>query len=194
MTGSPIRQDLLETAIRWKADKDGLGRKKESIAEYMSMHQHDPNANELWMYFNQVATWVQTVFPAWRKEMKGLEWGYFYNQYGDKQWDSSALALEINKLFNDDEVENKKGIYEYVLSRKLKTLNLRAFSYSQKMIKYQEQQGICPMCKAENRPNSHYEFDEMEGDHIKPWVEGGRTSVENLQMLCKEHNRAKGDK
>lgn len=194
MTGSPIRQDLLETTIRWKADKDGLGRKKEAIAEYMSIHQHDPNANELWMYFNQVATWVQTVFPAWRKEMKGLEWGYFYNQYGDKQWDSTALILEVNKLYNDDEVENKKGIYEYLLSRNPKTLSLRLFSYSQKMIQYQKQEGICPMCKAENRANCHYEFEEMEGDHIKPWSEGGRTTAENLQMICKEHNRMKSNK
>ena len=35
---------------------------------------------------------------------------------------------------------------------------------------------------------------EMDADHVTAWSKGGVTSIENCQMLCKTHNRAKGNK
>lgn len=184
--GSPIRQDYLETAIAW------INNGK--IEEYMSIHQHDPNANELWLYFLAVINWVETTFIKYRKEMKGINWGMLYNTYKDKQFDTSALEEEIKKLMMDDDVTNKKGIYFYVLTRNEKYLNIRAFTESQKRVVYERQNGNCPHCIAENRDKVHYEFEEMEADHIKPWSEGGKTEINNCQLLCKEHNRKKSDK
>lgn len=186
ITGSPIRQDYLETAIAW------INNGK--IEEYMSIHQHDPNANELWLYFLAVINWVETTFIKYRKEMKGINWGMLYNTYKDKQFDTSALEEEIKKLMMDDDVTNKKGIYFYVLTRNEKHLNIRAFTESQKRVVYERQNGNCPHCIAENRDKVHYEFEEMEADHIKPWSEGGKTEINNCQLLCKEHNRKKSDK
>lgn len=186
ITGSPIRQDYLETAIAW------INNGK--IEEYMSIHQHDPNANELWLYFLAVINWVETTFIKYRKEMKGINWGMLYNTYKDKQFDTSALEEEIKKLMMDDDVTNKKGIYFYVLTRNEKYLNIRAFTESQKRVVYERQNGNCPHCIAENRDKVHYEFEEMEADHIKPWSEGGKTEINNCQLLCKEHNRKKSDK
>lgn len=184
--GSPIRQDYLETAIAW------INNGK--IEEYMSIHQHDPNANELWLYFLAVINWVETTFIKYRKEMKGINWGMLYNTYKDKQFDTSALEEEIKKLMMDDDVTNKKGIYFYVLTRNEKYLNIRAFTESQKRVVYERQNGNCPHCIAENRDKVHYEFEEMEADHIKPWSEGGKTEINNCQLLCKEHNRKKSNK
>lgn len=184
--GSPIRQDYLETAIAW------INNGK--IEEYMSIHQHDPNANELWLYFLAVINWVETTFIKNRKEMKGINWGMLYNTYKDKQFDTSALEEEIKKLMMDDDVTNKKGIYFYVLTRNEKYLNIRAFTESQKRVVYERQNGNCPHCIAENRDKVHYEFEEMEADHIKPWSEGGKTEINNCQLLCKEHNRKKSNK
>lgn len=184
--GSPIRQDYLETAIAW------INNGK--IEEYMSIHQHDPNANDLWLYFLAVINWVETTFIKYRKEMKGINWGMLYNTYKDKQFDTSALEEEIKKLMMDDDVTNKKGIYFYVLTRNEKYLNIRAFTESQKRVVYERQNGNCPHCIAENRDKVHYEFEEMEADHIKPWSEGGKTEINNCQLLCKEHNRKKSNK
>lgn len=184
--GSPIRQDYLETAIAW------INNGK--IEEYMSIHQHDPNANELWLYFLAVINWAETTFIKYRKEMKGINWGMLYNTYKDKQFDTSALEEEIKKLMMDDDVTNKKGIYFYVLTRNEKYLNIRAFTESQKRVVYERQNGNCPHCIAENRDKVHYEFEEMEADHIKPWSEGGKTEINNCQLLCKEHNRKKSNK
>lgn len=184
--GSPIRQDYLETAIAW------INNGK--IEEYMSIHQHDPNANELWLYFLAVINWVETTFIKYRKEMKGINWGMLYNTYKDKQFDTSALEEEIKKLMMDDDVTNKKGIYFYVLTRNEKYLNIRAFTESQKRVVYERQNGNCPHCIAENRDKVHYELEEMEADHIKPWSEGGKTEINNCQLLCKEHNRKKSNK
>ncbi|MBR5608755.1 MAG: DUF262 domain-containing protein [Elusimicrobiaceae bacterium] len=180
LAGSAIRQDYLETAIDWLS--------KGNIDVYMANHQHDPNAGELWLYFQNVINWVRVVFPVYRKEMKGLAWGELFNEFKDTPLDSKTLEEEIAVLMQDDDVTNKKGIYRFVLDRKEKHLNIRAFSPSMKRTVYQKQQGKCPLCK------EHFELEEMEADHITPWHEGGKTELANCQMLCKECNRRKSGK
>ena len=185
VNGTPLRQDLLETALEWINDGNVEG--------YMSQHQHDANANALWMYYMNVITWVKTTFPKYRKEMKGIEWGPLYNTYKDTLFDTDKLEDRIKQLMMDDDVTNKKGIYAYVLTGNEKHLNIRAFTESQKRKVYEMQNGICPHCVKEHRAKTHYEIQEMEADHITPWCEGGKTEVSNCQMLCKEHNRKKSN-
>ena len=181
LSGVVNRQDYLETAIKWISEAG-------DIEKYMSGHQEEPNANELWLYFNSVISWVKAVFPKYRKEMKGIQWGLLYNEFKDKKHDSKKLEEEISKLMEDDDVTNKKGIYSYVLNRKEKHLNIRVFTKNQKREAYERQKGICPECK------EHFIIEEMEADHITPWHEGGKTNVENCQLLCKEDNRRKSGK
>ena len=185
VSGTPIRQDYLETALRWISNGE-----KGGIAKYMSVHQGDSDAYELWSYFQNVIEWVNAKFPHYRKEMKGIEWGLLFNQYKDNRYDSDELERLVVELMSDDDVTAKKGIYEYLLSNKTleKKLNIRQFAESQKRAAYERQGGICPIC------GEHHEYEEMEGDHITPWCEGGKTNVDNLQMLCKACNRTKGKK
>jgi len=180
MSGSPIRQEYLETAIDWISGGD--------IKEYMSKHQHDTNSNELWLYFQSVINWVKAVFPNYRREMKGVAFGPLYNEFKDKPQDSKKLEKEITKLMQDDDVTKKSGIYEYVLTRNEKSLSIRAFTPNQKREAYERQKGICVKCK------KRFEIEEMEADHITPWHEGGKTTAENCQMLCKQDNRTKSGK
>jgi hypothetical protein len=180
MNGTPIRQDYLETTIDWIS--------KGNIEVYMSNHQNEANANELWLYFQSVINWVKTIFPKYRKEMKGINWGFLYNEYKDQKFDSKKLEEQIVRLMIDDDITNKKGIYEYLLSGKEKHLNIRAFTDNQKRESYERQKGICVVCK------EHFEINEMEADHITPWHEGGKTSSDNCQMLCKYDNRRKSGK
>jgi len=185
MSGSPIRQEYLETAIDWISGGD--------IEKYMSKHQHDPNANELWIYFQGVINWVKVTFPNYRREMKGVAFGPLYNQFKDKPQDSKKLEKEITKLMQDDDVTKKSGIYEYVLTKNEKSLNIRSFTPSQKREAYERQKGICPLCKGKDKKKK-WEIEEMEADHITPWHEGGKTTAENCQMLCKQDNRTKSGK
>ena len=180
LSGSANRQEYLETAIDWISEG--------KIEDYMSKNQHEPNANELWLYFQAVISWVKATFPKYRKEMKGLKWGLLYNEFKDQKFDSKKLEEQITDLMIDDDVQNKKGIYVYVLTGKEKYLNIRAFSDKQKRETYERQKGICVVCK------QHFEIQEMEADHIDPWHSGGKTTAENCQMLCKEDNRRKSGK
>lgn len=186
INGSPIRQDYLQTAIDWINDG--------KIEAYMSVHQHDPNANELWAYFLSVINWVESTFVKYRKEMKGLNWGALYNKFHGQIYDTDELEKQIAALMLDDDVTNKKGIYSYVLTRNEKYLNIRAFTENEKRQAYEQQGGVCPRCVAEHRVKTVYELSEMEADHITPWSEGGKTNLDNCQMLCREHNRRKGKK
>ena len=154
----------------------------------MAAHQHDENASVLWSYFQLVINWVKTTFPKYRKEMKGIDWGSLYDKFKDKMFDAKKLEKEIQTLMMDDEVTAKKGIYPYVLTRNEKYLNIRAFSESQKRAAYEKQKGICVKCR------KHFELSEMEADHITPWHEGGKTTADNCQMLCKDDNRRKSGK
>lgn len=181
LDGTPIRQDYLETAIKWIS--------KGEIEEYMANHQRDQNAAQLWQYFQSVITWVNTTFPKKRtKIMKGIAWGPLYDEFKDKLFDTVQLEQEIQHLILDDDVTAKKGVYPYVLTRKEKYLSIRAFSDQQKMEAYERQQGICTHC------GRHFELGEMEADHITPWHAGGKTTSDNCQMLCWECNRRKSGK
>lgn len=180
VNGSPIRQEILETALSWIS--------KGEIEKYMSVHQHDPNANELWTYYRNVIEWVKLTFTTYRKEMKGIDWGSLYDKFKDKMFDVKKLEKEIQALMMDDEVTAKKGIYPYVLTRNEKYLNIRTFSESQKREAYERQKGVCPVCKKK------WKIEEMEADHITPWHLGGKTTAKNCQMLCKEDNRRKSGK
>lgn len=189
VNGSPIRQEILETALDWISEGN--------IEHYMNIHKDDDNAQELWQYWQEVFEWVMRVFPnqnsARAKLMKGLEWGKFYNEYKNKNLNPSDLEERIVRLIDDDDVENKRGIYEYLLTRDERTLNLRQFDEKTKVKKYEEQKGICIGKKA-ICGNSHFEYDEMEADHIIPWSKGGKTTSDNCQMLCRQDNRIKSGK
>ena len=177
LTGTPIRQDYLETAISWLSN--------DNIEQYMAENQDKPNANELWLYFNSLINWIKVVFPNYRKEMKGINYGFLYNTFKDKQFDAKKLETEITTLMQDEDVTKKSGIYEYVLTRQEKYLSIRAFTDKQKREAFERQKGICPKCKVK------FELYEMEADHITPWHSGGKTTADNCQMLCKHDNRIK---
>lgn len=178
--GSPLRQELLETSLKWI----NAG----NIEGYMSKHQHDPNANELWMYFKNVIEWVAITFKYYRPIMNGINWGYLYDKYNHLLVDTEKIEKEIETLILDDDVTKKQGVYYYVFERKEKYLYIREFSNKQKIESYTRQKGICALCK------EHFDIKFMEADHITPWVEGGKTNADNCQMLCRECNRRKSNK
>lgn len=184
VNGSPIRQEVLETALDWISSG--------KIEVYMSVHQHDKDAQELWQYWQAVFNWVKIVFPeqdsARAKLMKGLPWGAFYNRHKNDKLNAADLEKRIVELIDDDEVDSKRGIYEYLLTGNNKTLSLRAFDEKTKQKIYAKQKGICPVC------TKHYLIHEMEADHIIPWSGGGKTAPGNCQMLCKLDNRTKSGK
>jgi hypothetical protein len=178
VSGELNRQAYLETAISWINNGD--------IEGYMALHQRDPNANELWLYFRSVIGWVEATFPTYRREMKTVAWGELYNQFKDEPLDSKRLDAEVARLMLDEDVERKKGIYPYLLEGKEKYLSIRAFSPAMRREAYEHQEGICPDC------GKHFTLEAMEADHITPWHEGGKTTAANCQMLCIEDNRRKG--
>ena len=180
VNGSPIRQDYLETAIRWIS--------KGNIEVYMGNHQHDPNAVALWNHFSSVINWVKALFPKYRKEMKGVDWGTLYEKFKEQSLDATALEEKVTKLMMDSDVQKKSGIYAYVLDGDEHHLGIRAFDDNTKREVYERQQGICKIC------GKHFDIEQMEADHITPWKEGGRTIAENCQMLCRECNRRKSAK
>lgn len=180
VNGSPIRQEYLETALSWIS--------KDKIEEYMGKHQQDPDAEELWIYFKNVVAWVRNNFIVYRKDMKGVEWGKWYNKYKDFKYNPKEIEIETSKLIDDDDVQSLKGIYPYILTREESYLNLRQFDDKTKRKVFERQKGKCVWCK------KLFPFEEMEADHIKPWHEGGKTTIDNCQMLCKQDNRTKAGK
>ena len=180
LNGSAIRQEYLETAIKWINEGN--------IESYMAKHQHDQNANALWIYFQSVITWVKTTFIKKRKFMKGVDWGSLYNQYKDERYDTKKIEEETAQLILDDDVTKKSGIYPYILTRDEKYLSIRAFFDSIRQKVYEKQKGNCIIC------GNHFEIYQMEADHITPWHEGGKTIEENCQMLCQDDNRRKSGK
>jgi hypothetical protein len=182
LSGSAIRQNYLETTLRWIAARDDI-----EIEDYMAQHQHDTNCSDLWLYFKGVVDWVQVTFPHYRKEMRGLEWGILYNRYKDGKYDPKTLEARIVALMEDDDVTKKSGIYEYLLGGAEKCLSIRSFSLRMSRAAYERQKGICPKC------GKHCEMEEMQADHITPWSKGGKTTPENCQMLCAPCNRKKSN-
>lgn len=191
--GDPNRQELLEKALFWVSEAQNT-----TIDEYMAKHKSDDDADELWQYWQKVIAWIQMVFPHYYKEMKGLKWGALYNQYHNNTYNSTKIDVDIAKLIEDDEIKSKKGIWQYELAINsseagaTRYLNLRSFPKDMMIKKLKEQNYHCPMCLAEGN-DKVYKLSEMEGDHITPWSQGGRTEYDNLQMLCRRHNRMKSD-
>lgn len=180
LTGSPIRQEYLETALSWINNGE--------VADYMAKHQHDKNANDLWEYFQNVIAWVRKAFPNHRKEMASVHWGELYNQFKDKKLDAKKLEVEVAELMQDEDVTKKSGIYPYVLTKQERHLSIRAFNDKMKREAYERQKGVCIKC------SKQFALEEMEADHITPWHEGGKTTAQNCQMLCKLDNRTKSGK
>ena len=180
LNGSPIRQDYLDTVIKWISDG--------KIEEHMSEHQHDQNAAPLWRYFQDVITWIETTFIIKRTFMKGVDWGTLYNQYKDEQYNTEEIEKEVESLILDDDVTKKSGIYPYILTRDEKYLSIRSFTPAMKQKVYEKQKGKCIVC------GEHFELSQMEADHIDPWHDGGKTTENNCQMLCKKDNRRKSGK
>lgn len=190
VNGTLNRQDYLKKALEWMAEHETRKGHPQSAVGYMATHQHDPNANNLWSYFQTVLNWAITNFDMkkFKTIMKGLDWAMLYDKYGTETLDTVALSKRISALLRDGEIQKPNGIIPYVLTGDERYLDLRTFSDDIKLAVWEKQNHICPHC------NRVFDFEFMEGDHITPWSEGGRTVAENCQMLCKECNRRKGAK
>ena len=190
VNGTPIRQDFLKKALEWMAEHENREGKAQNPVSYMAQHQHDPNANNLWTYFQNVLNWAITNFEMkkFKKIMKGLDWALYYDKYHNETLDTVEMAKQISALMRDSEIQRQSGIIPYVLTGDERHLDLRAFPEDIKLAVWEQQGHICPLCGKE------FDFEFMEGDHIKPWREGGRTVIENCQMLCRDCNRHKGAK
>lgn len=180
VSGDPNRQEYLETVLAWINSGN--------IREYMSIHQHDADAEPLWIYFKNVITWVRNTFPHYRSEMSNVDWGALYNLFNGVDQNPSKLEKEIILLMQDEDVTKKSGIYPYVLTRKERHLSIRAFTPNMKREAHTRQKGLCPKCK------EVFPMEKMEGDHRKLWSEGGRTVAANCQMLCIDCHREKSAK
>ncbi len=198
ISGSVNRQDFLHCALDWVS--------RGNISEYMSRHRHDTNILELKSYFNSVIDWISTVFIDVEKEMKGLEWGVLYERYHKNSYNPQEVSYRLKELYADFFVKNKKGIYEYILGgeRDKKLLEIRIFDEPAKQAVYKAQSteaiakgcSNCPLCALgnDNNQNKIWKLSEMEADHVTAWTNGGSTDISNCQMLCKTHNRAKGNR
>jgi len=196
--GSANRQDFWHTALDWVSHG--------KIGDYMSAHRYDDNIDEVKNYFDTVIDWVSTVFQDVEKEMRGLEWGRLYEIYHTKPYDPKKVSERVRALYADPYVKNRKGIFEYILGgeQDTKLLNVRIFDDATKKAVYAQQteeaeaEGIsnCPLCALGHDANKTriYQFNEMDADHVAAWSKGGTTNISNCQMLCKTHNRAKGNK
>ena len=180
--GAPNRQEYLQTAIQWIKDEG------QTVDEYMAAHQHDKTATALWSHFRAVIDRVEAVFPNYREEMKGVDWGGLYGKLKEESLDPEGLEADVARMMIDDDVTKKAGIYPYLLTGAEKHLNIRAFSDAMKRRAFEIQDGICRSC------DKKFEMSGMDGDHITPWSEGGKTNAENCQMLCRACNRSKSNK
>lgn len=190
VNGSTIRQDFLKKALEWMADHETRNGKTQTLVSYMAEHQHDPNANNLWSYFQNVLNWAITNFnmKKFRKIMKGLDWAKYYDIFHEQTLDVKGIEQKISELVGDDEIQKQQGIIPYVLTGDEHYLDLRAFPDKIKLAVWEMQQHKCAVC------GNEFDIALMEGDHITPWKDGGRTTIENCQMLCRECNRRKGSK
>jgi len=196
--GDVNRQEYLQTALKWVSQGN--------IDGYMSMHRYDDNIDELKTYFNSVIDWASNVFRDVKPEMKGLEWGRFYEAYHGNSYNPEEVSRKLNELYNDFAVTDRKGICEYILGgyQDTKLLNIRIFSDDIKRQKYTIQtneatgKGVsnCPLCVIEDGTNKTkiWNAREMEADHVTAWSNGGATDISNCQMLCITHNRIKGNR
>lgn len=196
--GSADRQAFLERALDWVS--------RDNIGDYMSRHRYDDNIKELKTYFNTVIDWVSAVFIDVEREMCGLEWGRMYEQYHKKAYDPAKVSAELHQLYGDSYVKNRRGIFEYILGGCVDTklLNVRVFDDATRKSVYKTQTDVakekdesnCPLCAIGHDANKNriWNLSEMDADHVTAWSKGGATDVKNCQLLCKTHNRAKGNK
>jgi hypothetical protein len=201
--GPANRQMFLATALEWVSRNMDA---KDKVSAYMSAHRRDNNINEIKTYFNTVIDWVDSKFDDVYDEMQGLNWGELYERFHKNPYDHTELSEKVSELMKDDFVTNRKGIFEYVLGncQDTKLLNVRLFDKPTMRKVYQEQtekakaEGIsnCPYCAIGHDANSKriWKLNEMDADHVTAWSKGGSTTIDNCQMLCKTHNRAKGNK
>ncbi|MDD2595930.1 MAG: DUF262 domain-containing protein [Bacteroidales bacterium] len=184
MRGSPIRQDYLETVIKWINN--------DNVEQYMAIHQHDSNADELWLYYQNVINWVKAKFSHVRNEMKSVSWGELYNKHKDDVLDADVLEAKVSKLMRDSDVQRKAGIYPYLLDGDEHHLGIRTFDGNTKREAYERQGGHCANPNCASGHDHVFDIGEMEADHITPWRAGGKTIAANCQMLCQDCNRRKG--
>lgn len=198
VSGSANRQEYLERALEWVS--------KDNVGEYMSRHRFDTSITELKNYFKSVIDWVSTVFTDVESEMKGLEWGRLYETYKKQPYNSKTVSEQVKKLYSDPYIKTRKGIFEYILGGSSDTtlLEVRVFDEATRKAVYAKQKieaenkGIsnCPLCAVSNNTNKTkiWSLPEMDADHVSAWSKGGTTDTKNCEMLCKTHNRAKGNK
>ena len=198
ISGSANRQEFFERALDWVS--------KGNIDDYMSRHRHDKNINELKAYFNSVIDWVSTVFVDVEGEMRGLEWGRLYEAHHKTAYNPAKVSKEVKELYGDPYIKNRKGIFEYILggSTDTKLLDVRVFDEATKKSVYSTQtakaekkgESNCPLCAIGHAANKSklWKLNEMDADHVAAWSKGGGTNIKNCQMLCKTHNRAKGNR
>lgn len=179
LSGSPIRQDYLETALDWISEGE--------IEHYMAVHQRDDNANELKRYFQSVIAWADMLFPKKRAEMKSVAWGPLFNKHQGDSFDARKLEADVSRLMMDEDITKKSGIYPYLITGDEHYLSIRAFTPNQKREAYERQNGICSITGAP------MDIHEMEADHIIPWSQGGKTISDNCQMVSKLANRRKSN-
>jgi len=200
--GDPKRQEVLQVALEWVAESQGI-----SIDAYLAQHRNDTHITELKTYFTSVIEWVDSVFTSPpQKEMRGLDWGRVYEAHHATSYDAAALATDLDELLSDPFVTSRKGIYEYLLGGKIGTqlLGLRLFDDTTKREAYARQTKAakaagtsnCPICAIGNNANTAriYNAGEMEADHVAAWSKGGKTDLDNCEMLCVPHNRGKGNR
>ncbi len=198
MTGSPIRQDYLETATEWINEG--------KVDEYMRDHQHDTSAKELWLYFKGVIDWVETTFPKKRTQMRSVKWGPLYNKYKNSSLDPIRLEERVAEHMADVDVKSKRGIYEFLLGGEADTklLEVRVFDEKTRLAAYGQQTAAaeaagtsnCPTCAGGSNNNATriYEVSEMDADHVTAWSKGGASDLANCEVLCVPHNRSKGNR
>lgn len=198
IAGDIKRQAYLECALDWVSNG--------AIDKYMSMHRHDKNITELKNHFNTVIDWVSTIFTDVESEMKGLEWNRLYKTYHEHSYDPATVSAAVQRLYGDAYVKNRRGIFEYVLGGEVdaKLLDVRIFDDVTKRSVYEAQttsakkkdESNCPLCALGHDANKEkvWSLSDMDADHVAAWSKGGATSAKNCQMLCKTHNRAKGNR
>lgn len=196
--GDPKRQAVLETALDWVSDG--------AIDDYMAQHRYDTNIDELKKNFETVIDWIDSVFDYTESEVCGLEWGRLYRQYHTKAYSKTKVTERVNELIDDPQVSDNKGIFEFILGgeQDYSLLNIRVFDEKTKRTVYQKQTNEanekdisnCPLCAIGHDSNKAriYKLSEMDADHVTAWSKGGATDISNCQMLCKTHNRAKGNR
>ena len=201
ISGSVHRQDFLERAVEWVSQSNGI-----TIEGYMSEHRRDDKITELKKYFNSVIDWVSSVFTDVEIEMRGLEWGRLYEEYHKKSYNPSKVSAEVHNLYGDPYIKNRRGIFEYILGGSVDTklLDVRVFDEATKRSVYAKQtkedetkeKSNCSLCAVGHDANKSkiWSFGEMEADHVSAWSKGGKTTSKNCEMLCKTHNRAKGNR